>query len=34
MRKKSDNIEITMGGETDETIEIFFNIFGKDIKKD
>ena len=34
MHTKSGNIEITMGGETDETIEDFLNLFCKDINKD
>ena len=35
MDRKSDNIEIMMGGETDEIIEEFFeSLFEKDIKKD
>ena len=35
MHRKSDNIEIMMGRETDEIIEEFFeSLFEKDIKKD
>ena len=34
MRTKSDNIEIMMGSETDETIEELFESLCKDIKKD
>ena len=34
MHTKSGNTEITMGGETDETIEDFLNLFCKDINKD
>ena len=34
MNTKSDNIEIIMGRETDETIKELFNLFYEDIKKD
>ena len=34
MNTNNDNIDITMGNETDEIIEEFFNLFYRDIKKD